>query len=112
MNKRWTATLVLFAAFGGLAAAGGTATDQAVSLTYSASHWGTGPGADLTGVDATGDAVYQLGIWYRAEGDTEARIRRVLAKTLRAAAALEAHPSLEGRVTLDTTRAALSFEHA
>ncbi len=71
MNKRWTATLVLFAAFGGLAAAGGTATDQAVSLTYSASHWGTGPGADLTGVDATGDAVYQLGIWYRAEGDTE-----------------------------------------
>ena len=45
-----------------------------------------------------------------AEGDTEARIRRVLAKTLRAAAALEAHPALEGRVTLDTTRAMLSIE--
>ena len=51
-------------------AAGGTVTDQAVSLTYSASHWSALPAANLTGVDATGDPVYQTGWWYRAEGDT------------------------------------------
>jgi hypothetical protein len=51
-------------------AAGGTVTDQAVSLTYGASHWSALPAANLTGVDATGDPVYQTGWWYRAEGDT------------------------------------------
>ncbi len=57
--------------FGGAAAAaGGSATDQAVTLTYGATHWSSGPMADLTGVDATGDPVYQAGLWYRAEGDT------------------------------------------
>jgi hypothetical protein len=45
-----------------------------------------------------------------AEGDTEARIRRVLRKTLRAAELVETHPSLGGRLTLDTTRAVLSIE--
>ncbi len=52
------------------AAAGGTATDQAVSLTYAATHWSSAPVADLTGVDATGDQVAQWGMWYRVDGDT------------------------------------------
>lgn len=49
-----------------------------------------------------------------AEGDTRARLRRVLHKTLRAAALVESHPALggpeKGRVKLDTTRATFSIE--
>ena len=45
-----------------------------------------------------------------AEGDAEARIRRVLRKTLRAAELVETHPSLVGRLSIDTTRAVLSIE--
>ena len=36
-------------------AAGGTTTDQAVSLTYAATHWSASPAANLTGVDNAGD---------------------------------------------------------
>ena len=45
-----------------------------------------------------------------AEGDTRARIRRVLKKAIRAAALAESHPVLGGRVRFDTTRAVLSIE--
>lgn len=45
-----------------------------------------------------------------AEGDTRARIRRVLKKAFRAAALAETHPVLGGRVRFDTTRAVLSIE--
>ncbi len=55
---------------GQAAAAGGTTTDQAVSLTYAATHWSAFPAADLTGVDSAGDPLYQSGFWYRVEGDT------------------------------------------
>jgi FG-GAP-like repeat len=51
-------------------AVGGTLSDQAVSLTYPATHFGGQPAADLTGVDATGDPLAEVGYWYRAEGDT------------------------------------------
>ncbi len=51
------------------AAAGGTATDQAVSLSYPPTHWGIGAGAGLAGVDAAGDPLSVAGWWYRAEGD-------------------------------------------
>ena len=55
---------------GSVAAVGGTATDQAVSLVYAISHWDGSPQADLTGVDASGDPLFHGGWWYRAEGDT------------------------------------------
>lgn len=65
------ATLLAGLAYGGfLAAAGGTATDQAVSLTYSVTHWSEDPAADLVGVDGTGDPLFQSGFWYRVSGDT------------------------------------------
>ncbi len=53
-----------------VAAAGGTAVDQAVSLTYGATHWGAEPAADLVGVDGTGDPLFHSGFWYRVSGDT------------------------------------------
>jgi len=63
-------TAVLTAGLGTpAAAAGGTATDQAVSLTYAGTHWSIGQGVDLAGVDATGDPLVSTGWWYRAEGD-------------------------------------------
>ena len=54
---------------GSVAAVGGTATDQGVSLAYVGAHWGAAPGADLIGVDASGDPLVESGWWYRAEGD-------------------------------------------
>ncbi|MFO0586392.1 MAG: hypothetical protein U0441_02570 [Polyangiaceae bacterium] len=45
-----------------------------------------------------------------AEGDTRARLRRVVHKTLRAAKIAEEHPAFAGRLRLDTTRAAFSIE--
>ncbi len=51
-------------------AAGGTVTDQAVSLTFGATHWSTAPAVDLAGVDVTGDPLYHSGWWYRMAGDT------------------------------------------
>ena len=50
--------------------AGGTVTDQAVSLTLAATHWSAAPSADLVGVDATGDPLFHTGWWYRIGGDT------------------------------------------
>ncbi len=72
MFKRSRAWAVSFTLLGAAHAsgAGGTLTDQAVSLTYSATHWGTQPTADLTGADASGDPLAEVGYWYRAEGDT------------------------------------------
>ena len=46
-------------------AAGGSVADQAVTLTYGATHWGGAPMVDLTGADAAGDPLYQAGVWYR-----------------------------------------------
>ncbi len=62
--------LLGLAVSGSAAAAGGTATDQAVSLTYIDTHWRPLPTADLLGVDAAGDPVVHVGFWYRVEGDT------------------------------------------
>ncbi len=56
---------------GPLGAVGGTATDQAVSLTYTATHWGNQPAAHLTGVDAGGDVVWRSGWWYRLGSDSQ-----------------------------------------
>ncbi len=67
------ATVVCWAAPAArLEAAGGTITDQAVSLTYASTHWGPTPMADLRGTEpsAATDLVYQTGWWYRLEGDT------------------------------------------
>ncbi len=54
------------------AGAAGTITDQAVSLTYSASHWGEAPSADLQGTEPTAslDSLNQVGWFYRAQGET------------------------------------------
>jgi len=68
---RLAAFLSSVAASGPAAALGGTATDQAVSLVYGATHWSSAPAASLTGVDLlTGDQLVESGWWYRAEGDT------------------------------------------
>ncbi len=70
---RQLVAIVFVAALGSggqAAAAGGTTTDQAVSLTYAATHWSASPAANLTGVDSAGDPLYQSGFWYRAGSDT------------------------------------------
>lgn len=52
------------------AAAGGTITDQAVSVTYAENHWGSSPWASFTGTEpvAAKDVVYHSGWWYRVNG--------------------------------------------
>ena len=70
MPTRLALTLVLLAPAAPLAAVGGTITDQAVSVTYGASHWDSSPEASFTGTEpvATADVVYQSGWWYRVNG--------------------------------------------
>ncbi len=64
------ATLLSIVVSSPAAAAGGTATDQAVNLTYPVTHWSAAPVANLVGVNASGDPLYQSGWWYRVSGDT------------------------------------------
>lgn len=66
-------SLVVLAALGPRARAdGGVLTDQVVTLTYPAGHFGASPAGDLKGTEAlpTTDILYQSGWWYRVEGDT------------------------------------------
>src|ERR1044071_4709739 len=53
-------------------AVGGSVVDQAVTLTFSASHWDSSPTATLTGTapNPLEDPIVYTGWWYRAEGDT------------------------------------------
>lgn len=63
-------TLVLLAGAAPARGAGGTLTDQAVSLTYTASHWDGTPEAHLTGTEPypLSDVVNESGWWYRVNG--------------------------------------------
>lgn len=69
------ASLLLAAAVPCLGA-GGTITDQAVSLTYGPAHWDATPEADFKGTEdqAALDIVRYSGWWYRVDGlDTQER---------------------------------------
>ncbi len=51
------------------AAAGGTITDQAVSLVYTSGHWGAAPNAWLYGTEpGGGNPLFRSGWWYRVVG--------------------------------------------
>ncbi len=62
--------LVALLLAGPAAAVGGTITDQAVSVTYPANHWGSSPWASFTGTEPvpTADVVYHSGWFYRVNG--------------------------------------------
>jgi len=60
---------VLLAAAQPAGAAGGTITDQAVSLVYTSGHWSSAPNAWLYGTEASGaNPLFRSGWWYRVVG--------------------------------------------
>lgn len=67
VTVRLGVALALLGAGGRLFAAGGTLTDGAVSLTYSAAHWNGQAAAHFTGTRPTGsdDVLSASGWWYR-----------------------------------------------
>lgn len=66
----WFLAALALAPAGGARAAGGTLSDQAVTLNFPSNHWSAGPDAHLVGVDASGDPLFQMGLWYRVQGGT------------------------------------------
>ena len=70
MHARLALPLTLLLLAGPAAAVGGTITDQAVSVTYPANHWGGSPWASFTGTEPvpTADVVYHGGWFYRVNG--------------------------------------------
>ncbi len=69
-GRAWLLAALVLAPAGAARATGGALTDQALTLSFPANHWSGGPDAHLTGVDAAGDPVFQMGLWYRVEGGT------------------------------------------
>ena len=67
---RFALTLLLLAGAAPAWGSGGTLTDQAVSLTYTASHWDGTPETHLTGTEPypLSDVVNESGWWYRVNG--------------------------------------------
>lgn len=70
MRAKLALPLVALLLAGPAAAVGGTITDQAVSVTYPANHWGSSPWASFTGTEPapTADVVYHSGWFYRVYG--------------------------------------------
>src|SRR5262245_28694893 len=51
---------------------GGSVTDQAVTLTYGATHWSAHPAATFVGTETTPGLSWlsEIGWWYRVDGDS------------------------------------------
>jgi hypothetical protein len=77
MFQRVAVATALMACLGTpLHAAGGSAADGAVTVSYATTHWGASPLADFLGTETLPalDALYQSGWWYRIDGvDTRER---------------------------------------